>query len=109
LKVHAVALTACELLVAFLQACVFAVLTCIYLNDAIHPGHGAFSWIRLPRNTSAVSTWASAPSSATISPRRRAQSVRCAGQFGNLIFGFAVTEAGGIFSLLIALLLLFAL
>ncbi len=32
-----------------------------------------------------------------------------AGQFGNLIFGFAVTEALGIFSLLVALLLLFAL
>jgi len=30
------------------------------------------------------------------------------GQFGNLIFGFAVTEALGIFSMLIALLLLFA-
>ncbi|NNC38651.1 MAG: F0F1 ATP synthase subunit C [Hyphomonadaceae bacterium] len=30
------------------------------------------------------------------------------GQFGNLIFGFAVTEALGIFSLLIAFLLLFA-
>ena len=30
------------------------------------------------------------------------------GQFGNLIFGFAVTEALGIFSFLIALLLLFA-
>lgn len=29
-------------------------------------------------------------------------------QFGRLIFGFAVTEALGIFSLLIALLLLFA-
>jgi len=34
-----VALTALELLVAFLQAYVFAVLTCVYLNDAIHPGH----------------------------------------------------------------------
>jgi F-type H+-transporting ATPase subunit a len=34
-----VALTALEMLVAFLQAYVFAVLTCIYLNDAIHPGH----------------------------------------------------------------------
>jgi F-type H+-transporting ATPase subunit a len=32
-------LTALEFLVAFLQAYVFAVLTCIYLNDAIHPGH----------------------------------------------------------------------
>jgi F-type H+-transporting ATPase subunit a len=34
-----VALTALELLVAFLQAYVFAILTCIYLNDAIRPGH----------------------------------------------------------------------
>jgi F-type H+-transporting ATPase subunit a len=34
-----VLLTALELLVAFLQAYVFAILTCIYLNDAIHPGH----------------------------------------------------------------------
>ena len=33
-----IALTALELLVAFLQAYVFAILTCIYLNDAIHPG-----------------------------------------------------------------------
>ena len=34
-----VALFALETLVAFLQAYVFAILTCIYLNDAIHPGH----------------------------------------------------------------------
>jgi F-type H+-transporting ATPase subunit a len=34
-----VALTALEFLVAVLQAYVFAILTCIYLNDAIHPGH----------------------------------------------------------------------
>ena len=33
-----VALTALEFLVAFLQAYVFAVLTCMYLNDALHPG-----------------------------------------------------------------------
>ena len=32
-------LTALEFLVAFLRAYVFAILTCIYLNDAIHPGH----------------------------------------------------------------------
>ena len=32
-----------------------------------------------------------------------------ASQFSNLIFGFAVTEALGIFSLLVALLLLFVL
>jgi F-type H+-transporting ATPase subunit a len=34
-----VMLFALELLVACLQAYVFAILTCIYLNDAIHPGH----------------------------------------------------------------------
>jgi F-type H+-transporting ATPase subunit a len=34
-----VALTALEILVAALQAYVFAVLTCLYLNDALHPGH----------------------------------------------------------------------
>jgi F-type H+-transporting ATPase subunit a len=34
-----IALTALELLIAFLQAYVFAVLACIYLNDAVHPGH----------------------------------------------------------------------
>jgi F-type H+-transporting ATPase subunit a len=37
--VMVVMLTALELLVACLQAYVFAILTCIYLNDAIHPGH----------------------------------------------------------------------
>jgi F-type H+-transporting ATPase subunit a len=30
------AFTGLEILVAFLQAYVFAILTCIYLNDAIH-------------------------------------------------------------------------
>ncbi len=34
-----VALTALEFLVAFLQAYVFTILTCVYLNDALHPGH----------------------------------------------------------------------
>ncbi len=34
-----VILSAFELLVAALQAYVFAILTCVYLNDAIHPGH----------------------------------------------------------------------
>jgi F-type H+-transporting ATPase subunit a len=35
----ATAVTALELVIAFLQAYVFAVLTCIYLNDALHPSH----------------------------------------------------------------------
>jgi F-type H+-transporting ATPase subunit a len=34
-----VMLTALELLVAVVQAYVFVILTCIYLNDAVHPGH----------------------------------------------------------------------
>src|ERR1700716_86407 len=90
-----VALTALELLVAFLQAYVFTILTCIYINDAIHPCHGVglpsnpaslanlkkefVSWIRLPRSTLALvlpalawvapaRAWAS--SSATILPPR---------------------------------------
>ncbi len=34
-----VAVTALEMLVAVLQAYVFATLTSIYLSDALHPGH----------------------------------------------------------------------
>jgi len=34
-----IGLYALELLVAFLQAYVFTMLTCMYLNDALHPGH----------------------------------------------------------------------
>jgi F-type H+-transporting ATPase subunit a len=34
-----IAIYALELLVALLQAYVFTILTCVYLNDAIHPGH----------------------------------------------------------------------
>ncbi|MFJ5488138.1 F0F1 ATP synthase subunit A [Hansschlegelia beijingensis] len=35
----AVGITALEFLVAFLQAYVFTLLACMYLNDALHPGH----------------------------------------------------------------------
>ena len=34
-----VAIVALEFLVAVIQAYIFAILTCIYLNDALHPGH----------------------------------------------------------------------
>lgn len=34
-----IALTPLEILVAFLQAYVFAILTSVYINDALHPGH----------------------------------------------------------------------
>lgn len=37
--VMTVALTALELLMALIQAYVFTMLTCMYLNDALHPGH----------------------------------------------------------------------
>ena len=33
------AIYALELLVAFIQAYVFAILTCVYLKDALHPSH----------------------------------------------------------------------
>lgn len=35
----AIAFTALEFLVAFLQAYIFTVLACVYLNDAFHPSH----------------------------------------------------------------------
>lgn len=34
-----VALTALEFLMSFIQAYVFTILTCMYLNDALHPSH----------------------------------------------------------------------
>lgn len=34
-----VAITGLEFLVSVVQAYIFAILTCIYLNDALHPGH----------------------------------------------------------------------
>ena len=37
--VLAIAITALEFLVSFIQAYVFALLTCVYLNDALHPAH----------------------------------------------------------------------
>jgi len=37
--VMTIAITALEVLVAFLQAYVFAMLTCIYLGEALHPEH----------------------------------------------------------------------
>ena len=33
------AVYALELLVAFIQAYVFTILTCVYLRDALHPSH----------------------------------------------------------------------
>ena len=132
-----VAITGLEFLVAFLQAYVFAVLTCMYLNDAHASGpldkfrrrvpanqqpaidyRSTRSWTmevkqqRQSARASPASAWAApASASAHIFGNYLAGALRnpsaADGQFGRLIFGFAVTEALGIFSLLVALLLLF--
>jgi len=34
-----IALIALEFLMSFIQAYVFTILTCMYLNDAVHPSH----------------------------------------------------------------------
>ena len=34
-----VAVYGLEMLVVIIQAYVFTILTCVYLNDALHPGH----------------------------------------------------------------------
>jgi len=34
-----IGITGLEVLIAFLQAFVFAILSCMYINDALHPHH----------------------------------------------------------------------
>jgi F0F1-type ATP synthase membrane subunit c/vacuolar-type H+-ATPase subunit K len=136
---HDRGLTALEFLVAFLQAYVFAVLTCMYLNDALHPGTlgstnhrriihppGKFAFVPFQRSSIMEAEAAKYIGAGIaclgmggagiglgnifgsyLSGALRNPSA-ADGQFGRLIFGFAVTEALGIFSLLVALLLLFA-
>jgi F0F1-type ATP synthase membrane subunit c/vacuolar-type H+-ATPase subunit K len=121
----AVAITALEVLVAFLQAYVFTMLTCMYLNDALHPR----TLIRPPLPAQPQEhPWIPPPRSHRRRPCRHRHGAAAIGvgnlfgqflqgalrnpsaadgQFGRLIFGFAVTEALGIFALLIAFLLLF--
>ena len=124
-----IALTALELLVAFLQAYVFAILTVIYINDA-HPSGPLIrphptkpqEGVRfmdpiaakyIGAGIACIGMGGAGAGVGIIFGNYLAAAVRnpsaAQGQFGNLIFGFAVTEALGIFSLLIALLLLFAL
>ena len=126
LALMVVILSALETLVAFLQAYVFAILTCIYLNDAIHPGPLAPAttkqrsslWIQIAAKyigagIACIGMGGAGVGVGIIFGHYLAAALRnpsaAQGQFGNLIFGFAITEALGIFSLLIALLLLFAL
>ena len=123
------ALTALEFLVAALQAYVFAILTCLYLNDALHPGPLTGPDLQSTSFTGALTMEAEAAKFigagiacigmgtagiglGHIFGNYLAGAIRnpaaADGQFGRLIFGFAVTEALGIFSFLVALLLLFA-
>ncbi len=126
-----VALYALEILVAFLQAYVFAILTC-HLSQRRHSSgtlSGPGNFHPQPNLSSKESKMDPAAAKligagiacigmggagvgvGVIFGNYLAAAVRnpsaAQGQFGNLIFGFAVTEALGIFSLLIALLLLF--
>ncbi len=125
-----VALTALEFLVAFLQAYVFTILTCIYHQRRHSPGpltpdtniqrtnEKEFSMDPVAAKyigagIACIGMGGAGVGVGTIFGNYLAAALRnpsaAQGQFGNLIFGFAVTEALGIFSLLIALLLLFAL
>jgi len=122
-----VILMALETLVAFLQAYVFAILTCIYLTTQFHRAtDGPFVKSSNLREFGYGSN-RSEIHRAGIACIGRGRRRRCRhhlrqlsgaalrnpsaaqGQFGNLIFGFAITEALGIFSAADALLLLFAL
>ena len=130
-----IGLDALELLVAFLQAYVFAMLTCMYLNDALHPRsltlrstqdefrHAkqehpmephelAIAAKYVGAGLAAIGTGAAGIGVGTLFGQFLNGALRnpsaVEGQFGRLIFGFAVTEALGIFALLISFLLLFA-
>ena len=123
-----IALTALELLVAFLQAYVFTILTVIYhqrrypSGPLIGPHTKPQEGVRfmdpiaakyIGAGIACIGMGGAGAGVGIIFGNYLAAAVRnpsaAQGQFGNLIFGFAVTEALGIFSLLIALLLLFAL
>ena len=123
-----IALTALELLVAFLQAYVFTILTCILhqrcyssgplIRPLTKPQEGVrfmdpIAAKYIGAGIACIGMGGAGAGVGIIFGNYLAAAVRnpsaAQGQFGNLIFGFAVTEALGIFSLLIALLLLFAL
>ena len=124
-----IALSALELLVAFLQAYVFTILTVIYHQRRYPSGPLTGPSTTKPREgvrfmdpiaakyigagIACIGMGGAGAGVGIIFGNYLAAAVRnpsaAQGQFGNLIFGFAVTEALGIFSLLIALLLLFAL
>ena len=115
-----VALTGLEILVAFLQAYVFAILTCIYLNDALNLqkkkkkedtmeleaakmiGAGLAAIALAGAGVGIGIIFGNYLSGAMRNPSAAQK------QFPNLLLGFALAEATGLFGLVVALIILFA-
>ena len=131
------AMYAFEVLVCFIQAYVFTLLTCVYLRDALHPAslkpgssqrlncnqnyqfkERRHDW-RYRTNGRLHRCWPGfdrygrrcyrrGQRGRQLPGGRPAQPVGCPGQTANLFIGIAFAEAFGIFSFLVALLLMFA-
>ena len=86
-----VALTGLEILIAFLQAYVFAILTCLYINA----GSGSFKFIVIG------SIFSSFIVAVGRNPAARGE------VFTMTMLGFALVEAIALFALVIALIILF--
>ena len=116
-----VVFTGLELLIAFLQAYVFAILTCLYLNDAIHLALTSTDERNIQMDASAAkligaglatialagvgvgigNIFGSFVSGALRNPEAAPR------VFGNVLLGFALTEAVALFALVIAFMILF--
>jgi len=117
-----VVFTGLELLIAFLQAYVFAILTCPVSQRRHSPPsltsltEGTFKWTPLqpsssvpvsPPSPSPASASASATSSAASSPARYATRKPPPACSATCCLGFALTEAVALFALVIAFMILF--
>ena len=114
-----VALTGLEILVAFLQAYVFAILTCIYLNDALNLNHetiGEYMELEAAKmigaGLAAIALAGAGVGIGIIVGNYLSGAMRnpsaAQKQFPNLLLGFALAEATGLFGLVVALIILFA-
>ena len=114
-----VALTGLEILVAFLQAYVFAILTCIYLNDALNLHHSTIGGIMeleaakmIGAGLAAIALAGAGVGIGIIFGNYLSGAMRnpsaAQKQFPNLLLGFALAEATGLFGLVVALIILFA-
>jgi len=115
-----VALTGLEILVAFLQAYVFAILTCIYLNDALiyitNNKQGGNMELEAAKmigaGLAAIALAGAGVGIGIIFGNYLSGAMRnpsaAQKQFPNLLLGFALAEATGLFGLVVALIILFA-